>query len=206
MTKNIITLDQFIKSCETLGIPYWVYDKDKDSRTYESLKGGDLPYKYPEDATLLDYALCGAGMCAVVGTHTNYCVYVNDMDMHQDGDLYVDSLHSSDLRDVFDTPDKALALMRELVDQYSDEWRVERKGKGLDTITYQNVSVEKEVLDVEGEPIESRCKTIASCDAMPESVRKKAEEAERRYHAWLDYKCEDYWKSGIIYGTTSEEE
>lgn len=206
MTKNIITLDQFIKSCETLGIPYWVYDRNQIGVTYESLNGGVLPYEYPEGVMLLDYALCGGGMRAEVGNHTNYCVYVNDMDMHQVGDRYVASFHSSDLRDVFDTPDKALALMRELVDQCSDEWRVERRGKGLDTITYQNVSVEKEVLDVEGEPIESQCKTIASCDALPDSVRKKAEEAERRYHEWLDYQCEDYWKSGIVYDKASEKE
>lgn len=204
MTKNIITLDQFIKSCETLGIPYWVYDRNQIGVTYESLNGGVLPYEYPEDVWLLDYTLCGGGMRAEVGNSTNYCVYINDMRLQQVGDRYEESTMSSDIYDSFDTPDKALALMRELVPFYSDKWDVKRKGVGLDTIGYCNISVEKEVADMEGNIVD--CEVIAMCDALPESIRKKAEEAERRYHQWLDYQCEDYWKSGIIYGTTSEEE
>lgn len=205
MAKNIITLDQFINSCETLGIPYWVYDRNKIGVTYESLNGGVLPYEYPKDVWLLDYALCGGGMRAEVGNRTNYCVYVDRNELRQIGDNYQEVGIDGDLRDDFDNPDDALALMRELVAQYADEWEVRRKGKGLDTISYYTISVNKEVLDPDGQLIDDKCENIAICDALPDSVRKKAEEAERRYHQWLDYQCEDYWKAGIIYDTTSEE-
>lgn len=188
-----ITLYQFVNSCETLGIPYLVYDRDKCAITFESANGTTLPYKYPKDVWLLDYGLCGCGMCAEVGYLTNYCVYIDRNELCQIGNNYQEVGIDSYMYDCFGISDEAFDLMRELAAQYSDKWTVKRKGNGLDTISYYTISVNKEVFDPEGQLIDDKCENVAICDALPDSVRKKAEEAERRYHQWLDCQCEDYW-------------
>ena len=69
-------------------------------------------------------------------------------------------------------------------------YNVIKTKRGLDTIEYHEVMVERVELDEDGDAVETEC--VYAVETLPPDVERAARESERSYWRFLDYEADEY--------------
>ncbi len=93
-----------------------------------------------------------------------------------------------------DTIEDARAELKRMLSDISDPYTIERTRRGLDTIKYHMLGIERLYWDDAADDWEydDTYEDMDAISTLPEDVEKKARESERSYHAFLDFERDDY--------------
>ena len=127
---------------------------------------------------------------------TIFSIYSQNMLFCQEGERYVERPESygaeSQELGVYDTEAEALAAFEGFKSELSYE--VIHTKSGLDTIAFDEITLNKELLETDDDGYEDiiESETLASAQGMTEEVRQAARKSELSYWAYLDYEEDGY--------------
>lgn len=124
-----------------------------------------------------------------------YAVYADHMLLCEYAEHYIEkreheTASTHEVEEVFETLGKAKAFLEEVVDSWSEPYEIIHTKRGLDTIRYNSVWIEKETIDGDGYVMKSL--TIECVNSLPDDVHDAAMKHQREYWEYLDYQRGSY--------------
>lgn len=125
---------------------------------------------------------------------TIFAVYRCQMLMHEYDECYTEESTSTESEDLgtFATEAEALALLESIRHELSYE--ITKTMRGLDSITYDEVIVDKETVEVDDDGHEDllESETLHVASGLPDEVREAVYRSQSSYHKYLDHQASGY--------------
>ncbi len=126
--------------------------------------------------------------------------------MHSDGEKYTEENRYDEPEDYeyFDTEAEAAEWVKARIAQLTEEndlYHITETRRGLDSIEYHALMIERDVFDPEYDEweIDESFESEHSTDTLPDEVRAAAEASQRSYWKYLDYEDNGEGYHGIAY-------